>query len=190
MSLEAKPITTQEKLVTVDEFEAFIVAPEHKEFYYELINGEIVEKVPTQKHGQIAALMIAKIYTYRKEHPLGRVYVEARYRMPEDNYKSRQPDISFVADITRPIVDRGAAFYTPDLAIEIQLPDQSVRQMREKADYYLANGAKLVWLLFPEKHIINTYSAKIQDILTLEDTLDGGDVLPGFSLAVKAIFGE
>lgn len=60
--------------------------------------------------------------------------------------------------------------------------------MREKADYYLANGVRLVWLVYPEKHLVVVHTPDTEDILTENDTLDGGDVLPGFKLPVRDIF--
>ncbi len=61
--------------------------------------------------------------------------------------------------------------------------------MREKAAYYIANGSRMVWLLYPEKRLIEIFqpAADIQ-ILTEADTLNGGDVLPGFMLPVRDAF--
>ncbi len=63
--------------------------------------------------------------------------------------------------------------------------------MRAKASYYLANGTRLVWLVLPEKRLVEVYRADGEvDILTENDTLSGDDVLPGFALPVQAIFAE
>jgi Uma2 family endonuclease len=60
--------------------------------------------------------------------------------------------------------------------------------MRKKALYYLENGATLVWLVFPRKQEIEIHEADGIRTLTIDDTLEGGDVLPGFSLALKTLF--
>ena len=64
--------------------------------------------------------------------------------------------------------------------------------MREKADYYLRNGSRLVWLFFTDSQTVEVRTiqgSKISAItLGLDDTLDGGDVLPGFEVAVREIF--
>ena len=39
-----------ERKLTVADFDAFIAKPENVDRLFELINGEIVEKVPTQRH--------------------------------------------------------------------------------------------------------------------------------------------
>jgi Uma2 family endonuclease len=61
--------------------------------------------------------------------------------------------------------------------------------MRDKAEYYLKNGTKLVWLVYPEKQLIEVFRANgDSDFFTINDTLDGEDVLPGFQLPVRQVF--
>ncbi len=177
-----------DRLYTVDEFEEFIARPENRDRLFELINGEIVEKVPTQKHGMIALKSGARILAWIEQGNPGRVAVEVRHRMPGDKYNSRQPDVSYYADTTTPVVERGAMPRMPDLAIEIKSPDDSLKDLREKAAYYLANGARMVWLIYPEKRLVTVLTKESEDILTEADILDGGDVLPGFALPVRDIF--
>lgn len=178
----------QDRLYTVDEFEEFIAHPENRDRLFELINGEIVEKVPTQQHGIITLNIGGEVRTHVKQNKLGRVAVEVRHQMPGDKHNARLPDISFYADTATPVIERGAMPRMPDLAIEIKSPDDSLKEMREKAVYYLANGARLVWLIYPEKRLVTVLTKDSEDILTEDDTLDGGDVLPGFTMPVRDIF--
>jgi Uma2 family endonuclease len=179
------------KLYTVEEFEAFMTQPENHDRNFELIHGEIVEKsMPTELHGVITGRIFGEIYIHLKQHPGGRLGPEIRNRMPDDNHNSRQPDISYYADDSRPIVERGAVPQMPDLAIEVKSPDDTYKEMREKADYYLANGARMVILVLTERRTLEVHQPGKLEILTIDDTLDGGDVLPGFRLAVKDIFPE
>lgn len=61
--------------------------------------------------------------------------------------------------------------------------------MRECADYYLWHGTRMVWLVYPEKRIVEVYQPNADVQILLEtDELTGGDVLPGFMLAVSVIF--
>lgn len=174
---------------TFTEFEAFIAAQTNGEKRFELINGEIVEKMVTQRHGYIAGLLITELNLYLRKNPIGRAFVEARYKMPDDEANSRIPDLSFVTQ-DNPLVSKGAAPYMPDLAIEIQSPDDSPKMMREKARYYLANGTHLVWLIYPDLRVIETYSADDEQIITAQGTLTGGDVLPDFALSVAELLNE
>jgi Uma2 family endonuclease len=181
------------KRYTVEEFEAFADAPENADRLFELIDGEIVEKVPTELHAVIAARISGELYIYLKLNPsAGRIAVEPRHKMPNDAHNSRLPDVAFTsAERALPIVKRGSVPQMPDLAIEIKSPDDSYTRMRKKAEYYLANGVRLVWLVFPEKQFVEVYRPDMDlDIKMLNETLDGADVLPGFTLAVKDIFAE
>jgi hypothetical protein len=52
----------------------------------------------------------------------------------------------------------------------------------------LGNGSKLVWIVYPEKRLVLVLTLDDEIILDDTDTLDGGDVLPGFKLPVRDIF--
>jgi Uma2 family endonuclease len=183
-------MVVQNRLYTVDEFEAFIALPENRDRLFELINGEIVEKVPAEEHGIIVLRLGSKILAFVDMHNLGRVAVEVRHRLPGDDHNARLPDISFRSDTTMPVVKQGSIPVMPDLAVEVKSPNDSYREMREEADYYLANGSHMVWLVYPEKRLVEVHTPDEMGILTADDTLDGGDVLPGFTLAVREIFPE
>lgn len=177
----------ERKLYTVDEFEAVIRLPENRDRNFELIQGEIVEKVPTELHGLVNTNILGYLWTYSRTHNIGRVGPEIRNRIPGDDYNARQPDISFFLDTQRPVVERGPVLQMPDLAVEVKSPDDSFREMREKADYYLANGARMVWLVYPEKRIVEIHTADEFQILIDGETIEVSDVLPGFTLPVRDI---
>ena len=87
------------------------------------------------------------------------------------------------------MVKRGPVHQMPDLVIEVKSPDDTYTSMRERAQYYLAHGAKVVWLLYPEKRLVEVYRQDADsELLTGDDTLNGGDVLPHFVLSVHEIF--
>lgn len=187
--------TPQTRTHTIEEFDEFIALPENADRRFELIDGEIIEKMPTEEHGVISALMAARILMLSEQNQLGgRIAVEARYRKPEDRRNSYIPDVSFTsAERLLPITRKGAVPQMPDLAIEIKSPDDSVTLLRQKAAYYLANGARMVWLIFPEQRLVEVYRPDVDVLLLVDnelrhDVLEGGDVLPGFSLALQNIF--
>ena len=182
----------QTKTYTVEEFERFLALPENADRLFELIDGEIVEKMPTEEHGLVGSNINAHLWNFNHQHKLGRVTIEPRHQTPDNRYNSRLPDVAFTSkERALPLVTKGAVQQLPDLAVEIQSPDDSLRKMRAKAAYYLANGSRLVWLVLPEKRLVEVYRADGEvDILTENDALDGGDVLPGFALPVQEIFAE
>jgi Uma2 family endonuclease len=185
-------MVVQKKLYTVDEFENFIHRPENTDRLFELIDGEIVEKMPTELHGIVAGNFYAPLREFVKSRGLGRVVFEVRYRVPEDEHNARIPDVSFTSkERLLPVVEEGAVPLIPDLCVEVQSPNDSPRTMRDKAAYYLANGARLVWLAYPKKWMVEAlYPNGEFDIFTDGDTLSGGEVVPGFTMAVKDVFEE
>jgi len=183
-------MTVLERLYTIDEFEQLLPLPENGDRLLELINGEVVEKMPTEEHGMIASNINIELGSYVKQHKAGRVGIEVRHRVIEDRLNSRLPDISFTR-AQRPVVKRGSVPHLPDIAIEIKSPDDTIKNFREKADYYLANGAQLVWLVYPQRRMVEVYSLDGDVEILLEgDLLTGGDVLPGFSMPVAEVFAD
>lgn len=92
-------MTVLERQLTTEEFETFLQLPENEERLFELIHGEIVEKIATEEHGVIALTIGAFLRVFVKQHNLGRVGVEVRHQLPKDHYNSRLPDVSFVSAI-------------------------------------------------------------------------------------------
>lgn len=176
-----------EQLYTVEAFEELADAPENVERLLELVNGEIIEKMPTEDHGVITLNISTPLVNFAHPRKLGRVAVEVRYRKPGDDYNARIPDVSF-SSAKRPIVKEGSVPELPDLAVEVQSPKQSLKALREKARYFVSNGTKLFLLVIPSKQLVEVYTPDSEEMLTIDDTLSGGDVLPGFTLAVRDIF--
>jgi Uma2 family endonuclease len=182
----------QTQLIDADEFEQFIARPENRDRNFELIDGVIVEKtMPTEEHAHIVGLITYLLAGYALAHGLGIPGPESRIRLPEHLRNVRQPDLSMVLDGSRPLIKRGPSLTMPDVIVEVKSPDDGYEMMREKARFYVENGAKLVWLVFPRPKAVEVYRPdQPLDILGVEDMLDGYDVLPGFSQPVRSLFPE
>jgi Uma2 family endonuclease len=76
----------------------------------------------------------------------------------------------------------------PDLAIEAQSPGQSDKFMADKATRYLQRGTRMVWLIYSEKRLVEVLTLTSRQLLTEDGIIEGGDVLPGFTLRVADIF--
>ncbi len=179
------------KLMTVDEFEEFEARPENRDRLLELIHGEIVEKMPTELHGFAAVKMSRFLDEWTEDNDIdGFVGVEVRHRIPHDAYNSRLPDVSF--RYATEIVAKGAVAQMPDLAVKIQSPDDTLESLRERIEYYLRNGTRLGWIILtitPAVEVCTLENDTLKITLySLDETLNGGDVLPGFTLAVKKLF--
>ncbi|MEZ4735861.1 MAG: Uma2 family endonuclease [Caldilineaceae bacterium] len=183
-------MTVLDRLYTIEEFEQLLTLPENQDRLLELMNGAVVEKMPTEEHGMIASNVNIELGSYVKQHKAGRVGIEVRHRVMEDRLNSRLSDLSFTC-AQRPVVKRGSVPHLPDIAIEIKSPDNFVKQFREKVEYYLANGVQLVWLVYPQQRMVEVYSLDGDvEILLDGDLLTGGAVLPGFSMPVAEVFAD
>ncbi len=178
-------------MVTIAEYEKFLVQPENRERRFELINGEIVERVEfTMQRGLILGNLCAPLSIYLKQtgRP-GRAGISIDYCVPGDNHNYRTIDLSF-RDTGEPVVTKGCVHGLPDFAAEIKTLDMTVKQLREKAHFYLAHGTQLVWLVHPAKRLVEVHTPKDEYIFTEANTISGGDVLPGFTLPVPDVFAD
>jgi Uma2 family endonuclease len=178
------------QLVTVTDFEAFLQRPENKDRLWELIEGSIIEKMPTEQHGIIAVNIGGELRNYLKQRKngKGRVGVEIRHQSIADPRNSRLPDISLLLDPDRPVVTEGATPRYPQLIVEIKSRDNTYLELREKAAYYLKQGTQMVWLVYPEKRLIEVLTKTDFQMLNDRDILTGGDLLEGFSMSVADVF--
>jgi Uma2 family endonuclease len=78
----------------------------------------------------------------------------------------------------------------PDLVAEVVSSGDRTTEVAETVQMWLDAGVRLVWVLYPTRHTVEMYRSE-QPMLTLPDsaTLDGGDVVPGFSCPVSQVFG-
>lgn len=125
----------QKRLQTIKDYENFIALPENRERRFELIHGEIIEYIPSEEHGYLTGIIATEINIWLKTNPVGRLSIETRHQLAGDEHNARIPNLSFTRnERLLPIVKKGAVPYMPDLAVEIQSPDDSVKEMREKAN--------------------------------------------------------
>lgn len=176
--------------VSIEEFEHFLADYVETDRRFELINGEIVEKMPTVLHGILVLILGNAIFTYLRQNPIGHVTVEGRYRVPGYTTHDVIPDLSFNSNEKGEPVSKGAAPYMPDLAVEVQSDGQSDRFMANKAAYYLANGSRMVWLVYPEARVVEVLTQDERFVLGVDHVISGGDVLPGFTLPVRDLFSK
>jgi hypothetical protein len=77
---------------------------------------------------------------------------------------------------------------TLDLAVEVAMEGVSEGLRRETAGRHAADGVRLVWFLCPETRTVVVQAGGKLAELDEHATLDGGDVLPGFSCEVAELF--
>ena len=68
-------------------------------------------------------------------------------------------------------------------------PGDTVYEVDEKVQEWLAAGVRLVWVVNPKQRKVTVYRSPTEvAILTAQDELDGQDVVPGFRYRVGDIF--
>lgn len=158
---------------------------------YELIRGMLVEKMPTgDQHADVTGLThyFLTQYTFESGNGVTRTG-EPGFRLETDPDTVRAPDVAWISSGRIPDETQGYPEMTPDLAIEVKSPGNSNPEMGEKASMWLAYGSGQVWILNPENTTVTVrrlYSEAI--VLSENDLLDGGDLLPGFSTEVWRLF--
>ncbi len=179
-------MTTPTRLTAAD-FEAFLQQPENADRRFERIDGEIVEKMPSHLHGIIVSRLVYFLMAFLQANPMGYVSVEARFRPAPDAEHDLIPDIAYTGR-ARGIVEEGAVLGVPDLAIEVQSPNQSDQFMLRKAQLYLQHGCSLVWLVYPRLKLVEVFTPTERHLLSVGETLRAGDVLPDFAMPVADVF--
>jgi len=86
-------MTLREKITTA-QFDTFLGESEPAERRFELIDGEVVEKMPTQLHAYIIQMLSGFLFVFLRQNLLGYALLEARYRLPDDTENDLIPDLS------------------------------------------------------------------------------------------------
>lgn len=160
---------------------------------YELVDGVLVEKIMGFRESLIAAAILEFLRTFARTHDLGLIAgADGMMRLAPGLV--RIPDVSFIAWSKFPnrvVPDTPIPDLAPDLAVEVLSAGNTPREMTRRVGEYFAAGARLVWLIDPRTRtaIVHTGPAE-SATLQEQDELDGGDVLPGFRLALAELFRE
>lgn len=160
----------------------------------ELVRGEVRTMAPAgRRHGKLAMRIGSRLDRYVEEHGLGEVYAaETGFKLASDPDTVRAPDVSFLSrervEETSDVV--GFSPGAPDLAVEVLSPDDRYGEVEEKVFDWLDAGTRFVVVVNPKTATVTTYRSRSEiAVLTESDVLEGGDVVPGWSLPVREIFG-
>ncbi len=159
----------------------------------ELVDGVLVEK-PVGYEESILALFIARMLgNFVGPKNLGHVTGE-QGMMRLFPGLIRIPDIAFAAWDRFPgrrLTGEPIPNLAPDLAVEVLSESNTPAEMRIKTGEYFTAGARLVWLVDPKSRAVTVLESP-HDSITLheQDQLDGGAVLPGFTLSLSELFAE
>jgi Uma2 family endonuclease len=178
---------SQQRVWTIEAFQEFVARPENSDRLFELINGELAEKMPGRTRNSELALIIATIVRpFCRAHNLpchisgeaGAYLVDGNVVAPDFAYK-RTPTSKEYPD---PVA--------PEWVVEIISPTDKAPEIRAKRQIYLRAGI-LYWEMYPESLSIDVYASG-QPIRTVEkdEAVAVGELIPGFTIPVNEIFAE
>ncbi|WP_088890828.1 Uma2 family endonuclease [Leptolyngbya ohadii] len=162
---------------------------------YELVDGELIDAGSSgMEHGVISSLLSGLLAIHVRQHKLGIVCDSSTAFTLRSGNNKRSPDVSFVAKerlkgLKRP--PRGFFQGSPDLAVEILSPSNTVEEVHDKIVEYFENDTRLVWVIHPdEKYVLVYHSPEPEGFLRPQDSLDGEAIVPGFLMPVSDLFEE
>ena len=159
---------------------------------YELVNGELKERnVTSPDHGVIALNFGSELRAFVRSRNLGVVMTGARFLLRDEPPLLRIPDTAFISRVNLPTGRlRGGHFQgAPDLAVEVVSPNDKAGELTVKTADYLTAGTQQVWVVEPNTRTVAVYRpGGAARVYSVDDTLDGGDLLPGLALPVGDLF--
>ena len=161
-------------------------------YRYELVRGELRKMAPTSDaHGDISSDIHVSLGAYVKANNLGRTRIaESGFILEYDPDSVRAPDIAFVRRERIEAIGRQNRYWpeAPDLAIEVISPTDRYTEVNEKVADYLAAGTRMVVVVNPRNRTVNVHTPDNTTTLAMGDTLNGGDVVPGWQMPLTDIF--
>ncbi len=149
---------------------------------------ETAEGMPTYRHGDIIAAIIAEMRPYALSRGLGRVFApQTTYHL--SGLPDREPDVTFVRQDRLPVDPNVDPDIPPDLAVEVVSRTDTFGAASTKVRQYLGAGVRMVWMINPDLRTVDIYQPGVPRIALNEgDLLIGDPVAPGFAMPVAALF--
>ncbi|MEA2582923.1 MAG: hypothetical protein QOF33_1008 [Thermomicrobiales bacterium] len=181
-------VATRAKPVTVEELWGMRGEP----FRLALIDGKLY-RMPGAggTHGALQMTLGMHLGPFILTRKLGKIYGDTGFRLIADRDTTLFPDVAFVRSERVPALEQEERFLhlAPDLAIEIYLPNDYPKLLQEKLREYLAAGTLVVWVLYPRSRAVHIHRpGEVEVVLGPDDMLEGGDILPGFTIRVGDLF--
>jgi Uma2 family endonuclease len=177
---------------TAREQDVLIVRDEPERRLCELVDGVLVEKAMGSRESLLAGLILHRLWSFLEAHPLGIVLgADGMLRLWPGLV--RIPDVSFISWERIPekrFPDEAIVELVPELAVEVLSRSNTAKEMNRKLREYFQAGVRLVWVIQPKTQSARAYTSPTQSRrITRTGHLSGGEVVPGFSLALADLFG-
>jgi Uma2 family endonuclease len=161
---------------------------------YEVVDDRRVELPPMAAYSNwIAFNLASEIEQFAKTRKLGRAITENLFRLQSQPNLQRRPDAAYVSFERwargRRIPSVNAWDVIPDLVVEVISPTNLAEEIPTKVREYFEAGVRRALVIFPHESLVYDYdSPRSIRVMGLEDSLEGGEILPGFRLALAELF--
>jgi Uma2 family endonuclease len=166
---------------------------DHADRLCELIDGTLVEKAMGVREALLATALTESLRKFVRPRKLGIVLgPDGAVRLWAG--RVRMPDVAFYSWDRLPgrrIPDVPIPDLAPDLAIEVESVSNTAAELERKRTDYFRSNVRLVWQFDPRSRTVAVYTSP--DNLTVlrgTEILDGGAVLPGFTVPLSEVFAE
>jgi Uma2 family endonuclease len=165
----------------------------HEDRLFELVDGILVEKAMGYWESRVGFLIGLELGLWNRSRNLGLIVgVDGMMRVVPNQV--RMPDVSFTTPARFPggkPTPGPIPEIAPDLAVEVISEGNTEREIERKRKEYFQGGTLLVWEVDPRKRTVVVYSSPEHfKVLGPKDVLDGGTLLPEFSLPLANLFAE
>lgn len=182
-------MTTKTRLMTAEDL---LAMPDDGYHRYELIRGELRTMAPSRHtHGRQAAIVHIELGYFVRSNDLGKTYIaDGGFVIARNPDTVFAPDVAFVRRERVEAADDSLVYFPgpPDIAVEVISTHDRLTEVTAKVAQYLDAGALMVIVVNLRNRTVQVHTPDGVTALTEGDTLDGGDVLPGWSMPVADIF--
>ncbi|MEH2249677.1 Uma2 family endonuclease [Nostoc sp.] len=177
--------------LTDDQF--FQMCQKNRDYRFErTASGELLIMPPTGSDtGRRNVKITTQLYIWSSESNLGEVFDSSTgFTLP--NGAERSPDASWVKierwNALTPEQQEKFAPICPDFVVELRSRTDSLKELQDKMQEYIENGAQLGWLIDRKNRRVEIYrSGKNVEILDNPASLSGENVLRAFVLDLQQI---
>ncbi len=159
----------------------------------ELVDGTLVEKGMGFRESFLATALSAILWGFVRQYNLGLVTgADGMVRLSSGLV--RIPDVAFVSWDRLPghqVPVEPIPGLAPNLVVEVLSESNTAREMTRKRHEYFTAGVQIVWMIDPDARTLEVFVSEDQStVLDERHVLDGGNVLPGFTLSLYDLFTE
>jgi Uma2 family endonuclease len=161
----------------------------------ELIDGTLVQKPMRRYESFLAGWLLTYLNLFLETNPLGVVFGEAAL-LRLITGRVRAPDVSFFSYARlggKGVADERISSMSADLAVEVFSDSNTAAEMQQKKIEYFSSGTRLVWIVYPIPRTVAIFEEPSDEptrMLGENEILDGGSVLPGFTLELSKLFNK